>query len=146
MNKELVSKVNAALANVGVEYVKLHNLHWNVTGMNFKEIHEYLESQYDYFAELFDSLAEFLRKNDELPLASMKDFLGLATIKEIESREVSSKEALEIYLGDLQLLQSQAVELHQAAEKESDFALAAMMEELLSNYSKTLWFVKSMLK
>ena len=36
MNKELLGKLNKYLANLGVEYIKLHNLHWNVVGINFK--------------------------------------------------------------------------------------------------------------
>ena len=29
MNKELTKSVNAYIANIGVGYIKLHNLHWN---------------------------------------------------------------------------------------------------------------------
>ena len=43
MNKELVLKINKYLSNLAVEYFKLHNLHWNVVGINFKSTHEYLE-------------------------------------------------------------------------------------------------------
>ena len=48
MNKELLSSINKYLANLAVEYFKLHNLHWNVIGINFKSTHEYLE---DYMME-----------------------------------------------------------------------------------------------
>ena len=47
MKKELVEKINKYLANLCVEYIKLHNLHWNVVGSNFKAIHGHLESLYD---------------------------------------------------------------------------------------------------
>ena len=47
MNKELLSSINKYLANLAVEYFKLHNLHWNVIGINFKSTHEYLEVLYD---------------------------------------------------------------------------------------------------
>ena len=46
MNKELTKSVNAYIANIGVGYIKLHNLHWNVVGSQFKAVHEYLESLY----------------------------------------------------------------------------------------------------
>lgn len=46
MKKELATQVNAYLANIGVSYIKLHNLHWNVVGSQFKAAHEYLETLY----------------------------------------------------------------------------------------------------
>lgn len=36
MKHELSADLNRYLANVAVEYVKLHNLHWNVVGSSFK--------------------------------------------------------------------------------------------------------------
>ena len=44
MTKDLMLETNRYLANIGVMYVKLHNLHWNVVGPQFKAIHEYLET------------------------------------------------------------------------------------------------------
>ena len=51
MKKELSVKLNKYLSNLGVEYIKLHNLHWNVVGIQFKAIHEYLEGLYDGVSE-----------------------------------------------------------------------------------------------
>ena len=61
MNKNLVLKSNKYLANVGVEYIKLHNLHWNVIGLQFKAVHEYLESLYDSLADVLDEVAELIK-------------------------------------------------------------------------------------
>ena len=35
------------LSNLMIGNIKLHNLHWNVTGLTFKAVHEYLETLYD---------------------------------------------------------------------------------------------------
>ena len=74
MKKELSVKLNQYLANLGVEYIKLHNLHWNVVGINFKAIHEYLESLYDGVSDSLDSVAELLKMHDEVPAASLKEY------------------------------------------------------------------------
>ena len=37
MKKELVQQVNSYVANLGVVYIKTHNLHWNVFGLQFAE-------------------------------------------------------------------------------------------------------------
>ena len=60
MNKNLVLKSNKYLANVGVNFIKLHNLHWNVVGLQFKAVHEYLESLYDSMSDILDELAELI--------------------------------------------------------------------------------------
>ena len=51
-----VQQVNQYLADLSVWNVKLHNLHFNVTGPQFKSIHEYLESIYDEAFEYFDAV------------------------------------------------------------------------------------------
>ena len=47
MNENIVKNFNKLLSNYFVVFVKLHNLHWNVVGINFKQIHEYLETLYN---------------------------------------------------------------------------------------------------
>ena len=110
MKKELVLKSNKYLANINVNYVKLHNLHWNVLGLQFKPVHEYLEGLYDSMHEIFDEVAELLKMNGEYPLASLKDFLAVSEISELESKDYGVKESLQIALADIKVLRENAVE------------------------------------
>ena len=146
MKKELVLKSNKYLANINVNYVKLHNLHWNVLGLQFKPVHEYLEGLYDSMHEVFDEVAELLKMNGEYPLASLKDFLAVSEIKELESRDYSVKESLEIALADIKVLKENALELRKLAAEEDFYPLQVMMEDHLANYNKVVWFIESMLK
>lgn len=108
MKKELATQVNAYLANIGVSYIKLHNLHWNVVGSQFKAAHEYLETLYDALADVLDAIAELLKMNGEAPLASMKGYLSVATIPELESVELDVKSAMQTVLKDMESLRTQA--------------------------------------
>lgn len=146
MKKELVLKTNKYLANINVNYVKLHNLHWNVLGLQFKPVHEYLEGLYDSMHEAFDEVAELLKMNGEYPLASLKDFLSVTEIKELVSKDYSVKESLEIALADIKLLRENAAELRKLAAEDDFYPLQVMMEDHLANYAKIVWFVESMLK
>ena len=146
MKKELVLKSNKYLANINVNYVKLHNLHWNVLGLQFKPVHEYLEGLYDSMHEIFDEVAELLKMNGEYPLASLKDFLAVSEISELESKDYSVKESLEIALSDIKLLKENAVELRKLAAEDDFYPLQVMMEDHLANYNKVVWFIESMLK
>ena len=146
MNKNTVNLVNEYIANIGVSYIKMHNLHWNVVGTQFKAVHEFLESIYDAYADVLDETAEILRMHDEMPAASLAQYLKLATIQELNSKEVSIKESIEITLADMELLKEQTLKIRESADKEDAFDLVAMMEDHISNYNKNIWFLKSMLK
>ena len=146
MKKELVLKSNKYLANINVNYVKLHNLHWNVLGLQFKPVHEYLESLYDSMHEVFDEVAELLKMNGEYPVASLKEFLELSEIKELESKDYSVKDSLVIALADIKVLRENAKELRLLAAEDDFYPLQVMMEDHLANYNKVVWFIESMLK
>ena len=146
MRKELAVKVNGYLANVAVSYVKLHNLHWNVVGPQFKAVHEYLESIYDAYAAVLDAVAELLKMQDEIPLSRMSDYLAVASIKEIEAKEYSVEESIKIVLADMEEMKAQAADIRALADEDDNFPVVNMMEDNLAEYSKNIWFLKSMLK
>ena len=144
MKKEMTAALNQYLANVAVLYVKLHNLHWNVVGRDFKPVHEYLETLYDGFAGTLDSVAECLKMNGEFPLASMKAYMETATIQELDSVVIRSGEALDVVKQDMGAMKAQAETIRAQADSEGLYGLVAMMEEQLEHYQKTLGFLEAM--
>ena len=147
MRKELVLEVNRQIANLGVGYIKFHNLHWNVVGGQFKPVHEYLEALYDSFSDSLDEVAEVLRMKDEYPVASLKSFLELSQIKEIEeSQDIHYEKVLKIVLDDLSVIKNQAKIVRNLAIEDDIIVLIDSMEGIISNIDKELWFIRSMLK
>jgi starvation-inducible DNA-binding protein len=145
MNKMLQEKLNKYLADTAVMYIKLHNMHWNIYGMQFKAVHEYLETMYDGITENMDAIAELIRMYGEYPAASMADYLKLSSVKELESEEIDIKKALVIVLEDLQALDKAAKDIRTTANEEDLFDVVAMMEDHCADYQKTIWFISSML-
>ncbi|MFV0439766.1 MAG: Dps family protein [Lachnospirales bacterium] len=146
MNKELANSVNVYLSNAGVMFIKLHNVHWNVIGKEFKSVHEYLQVIYEEFSLILDDVAEILKMEGVYPRASLKDYLEVATIKEIESKDYSVEEVLKITVDDLTAMQTLANEIREFADKEGHFELTDLMQAQLTSYKKHIWFIKSMLK
>ena len=146
MTKDLIKQTNNYLANIGVMYIKLHNLHWNVVGLNFKEVHEYLETLYDYFATTLDEVAEFIKMEEGYPYASMADYLENATIQEIDSMDIKSIDVLTVLLEDIKTLKAQANVIRTYTDKVDKFQLGNMLEDHIAQYDKILWFVSSMKK
>ena len=145
MRKELLKEMNKQVANLGVAYVKFHNLHWNVIGNQFKPVHVYLEELYDELTAAFDEVAELVRINGELPVARMSDFLLISDVKELDSKEIHFVEALKIALEDLLLLKDQALVIRKLAGDEDLFGIVDSMESFVSNIDKQSWFIRTML-
>ena len=74
----------------------------------------------------------------------MKDYLAAATILELDSAELSTSEALGIARGDLLVLKAQAESIRSAANADDVYDVVAAMEDQLSDYNKTLWFLQAM--
>ena len=143
--KDLTKALNAYIANIGVGYIKLHNLHWNVVGSQFKAVHEYLESLYDSVAAVLDESAEILKMCSVQPVASLKGYLSLATLQELPDKKIDQKKALQLTLADLELLRDQAASVRAIADKGDVFGIANLMEDHIANYAKQIWFLRSML-
>ena len=142
MNK----KLDIYLANLAVNYIKLHNLHWNVVGRAFKQVHEYLEELYDATTESLDAIAEYQKMVGEYPKASLKQYLDLATIKEIKSTDYSIEDSLKYALEDQKILRDLATEIRNDADENGEFSLVALMEGEVEAQNKAIWFLESMLK
>lgn len=145
MNKQTV-KLNEYLSDLGVLNVKLHNLHWNVAGRGFRQAHIYIESLYDDFFEKFDEIAERIKMLGDYPLASLKTYLENTSIKELETKDYSVKDAFTIILEDYVYLKKKAADLRSNADEAGDFSTVAIMEEHVSGFDKQIWFLESELK
>jgi starvation-inducible DNA-binding protein len=59
----VLSKV---LADTFVLYLKTHNFHWNVEGLQFRGLHEMFEEQYRNLWDSIDDIAERIRALGQL--------------------------------------------------------------------------------
>jgi len=141
-----INLMNNYVANLAILNTKLHNLHWNVTGVQFMPVHKFTEELYDDVFAKFDDVAEQIKILGFMPLATTKAYLEASSIKEIDPREFGRKEVLEIVRDDLKLMNDLAIEIRNIADEENDFVTVALFEDHVAGYGKTLWFIDSMLK
>lgn len=141
-----VQQVNQYLADLSVWNVKLHNLHFNVTGPQFKSIHEYLESIYDEAFEYFDAVAEHVKMQGQFPLVNSAEYAKLTKIEELGQEDIPQAKVIDILLKDFKYMNDQAAAIRAAADEEGDFLLVSMMEDHVAYYVKQIWFIESMLK
>ena len=132
MTKELEKKLNLYLANQLVDYVKKHNLHWNLKGSHFFTLHAKLEELYDEAGDILDEVAERILALGGNPVSSMKEAMAIATIKELENGPKST----DYWIKD-------SKEIVELAEKEGDGVTADMFNGYTKEYQKLAWMLKS---
>ncbi len=137
--------VNEYIANAVVLNAKLHNFHFNVSGPQFVPAHEYLESLYNKFFSYYDEVAEQVKIQGEEPMVRLSDYLKIASIKEVESRQFEVSEVYKVVAEDLKAMQKLALSIRQSADEEDNFLLANLMEDHIEYYAKQLWFIRASL-
>lgn len=138
-------KLNVYLSNLAVWTAKLHNIHWNVNGLAFVQVHEFTEKLYDETFEQYDAVAEVQKMQGTMPMVKLSDFLKTATIKEIDAKDFTIEEALKLVEADMKTMSALAKEIRDEADDKDDFQVVAMFEDYLAKYAKNLWFLKAML-
>jgi starvation-inducible DNA-binding protein len=142
---KLISALNTMLADMHVLVTKLHNYHWNVSGMQFHAIHNATESYYDYFFGQFDDVAERILQLGEKPLATVKGYLAAATLEEDEGSSFEPAYVLEKISADFTALLGQAKAANGLAEEAGDVATLDLLGGLIAWLEKELWIIRSSL-
>ena len=136
--------LNVYLSDLAVLNVKLHNLHWNVVGPQFVQLHEFTEKAYDRAFEDYDTVAELLKMRGESPLVTLKDYLANTTLSELPSKAFTAKELLDIVEADYTALCHQAKALRKSLDEAGDDTAVMVFDDFIAAYQKDLWFFKAL--
>jgi hypothetical protein len=79
--EELIQATKILLANHYSFYLKAHYYHWNITGPNFPQYHEFLENIYTEVYGVVDKIAEEIRAMDAYAPGSFQRFIQLSQIQ-----------------------------------------------------------------
>lgn len=141
-----VSKsLNKILADIHILIVKLHNYHWNVSGMQFHAIHNATEAYYDHFFGQYDEVAERVLQIGAKPVSTVKGYLELATISEDEGTKFDAVYVLENIVADFGALRGSCVDALELADSDGDTGTQDLLTGLISWLEKEIWILKSSL-
>ena len=143
MTKELEKKLNLYLANQLVDYVKKHNLHWNLKGPQFFTLHAKLEELYDEANDILDEVAERILALGGNPVSNMKEALSMATIKELENGPKSTEQTIKALISDTDYWIKDSKEIAELADKEGDSVTNDMFNGYTKAYQKLAWMLKA---
>ena len=135
---ELIEKLKTILASSFSLYLKAHNYHWNVTGPNFSEYHEFFA---DYYAAVHDSVdvyAELIRTLSAFAPGSLKRFSELTAISD-EIAIPSSKFMFVRLASDNALLLDELRTAHKMADDMGEIGVSATIETQIQLHEKMQW-------
>ncbi|MCR6575418.1 DNA starvation/stationary phase protection protein [Campylobacter insulaenigrae] len=124
-------------------WIKFHNYHWNVKGLQFFSVHEYTEKAYEEMAQLFDECAERVLQLGEKAIICPNKLLENAGAPKTQKECFTPVEVLELIREDYKYLLSEFKKLNEVSDKASDTTTAAFAQENIAKYEKVLWMLNS---
>ncbi|MED0586950.1 Dps family protein [Bacillus subtilis] len=144
MSEQLIQAVNKQVANWTVMYVKLHNYHWYVKGKDFFTLHEKFEELYNETATYIDDLAERLLALNGKPIATMKESLETASVKEADGNETAEQMVQSVY-DDFTVIAEELKNGMDLADEVGDETTGDMLLAIHQNIEKHNWMLKAYL-
>lgn len=137
-----MSHYSKILADFAVLSQKSRNFHWNTTGPFFFADHALYDSQYNYFSDKMDEIAEHVRGLGLTPPSTYAEFLqlsdraeGVSTLGYIEMRTE--------LLTDIDAVRSQILE--KIEKSLFDPVGEDMMVGICAELQKSAWMIRSSL-
>ncbi|CAD7289162.1 Dps family protein [Campylobacter suis] len=140
---KVISQLNKIQADAHALYIKFHDLHWNVKGIQFFSIHEYTEKAYDEFHEIFDEVAERAIMLGGKAIVKADELAKTTCIKHEPKASYTPTEVLEIVLADYKHLLDEFKKLDEAAE--GDTTTQAYAQDQIAHYEKAIWMLNATL-
>ncbi len=144
--QKIVNYLYSFLSNQFVLYVKSRNYHWNVVGINFRELHEFFKEIYEDLDEIIDDVAERIRSLGFFVPASMESFLKAATLHENHNEKISDREMLQDLLNDIETDIKDLRNIIDLSSKLGDEGTANFLTDILEKKEKTAWMIRASLE
>lgn len=123
-------------------YFKSHSFHWNITGPDFVQYHNFLGDYYEQVFDNTDLIAEKIRMLGQYAPTSLGRMLELSDIEE----EETIPECMEMFRKLIKDNDRFIFHLRagiKAADDVNEPAISNFLQELLDQHQKHAWMLKS---
>lgn len=135
------------LSDEFVLYTKTRKYHWNVTGMQFKSLHELFEEHYSDLEEKVDDVAERVRALGFFAIGTLKQFSKLTRLEEHEGDIGDAKSMLQNLVKDHETIISHLrKDLETCQEKYNDAGTSDFLTSLMGDHEKMAWMLRAYLE
>jgi starvation-inducible DNA-binding protein len=142
---QIVKGLSALLADSYTLYLMTHNFHWNVTGPHFNSLHQMFMAQYTEQWNALDVIAERIRALGHPAPGTYKDFVRLASIKEVEGVPKAT-DMIRHLVAAQEATARTARALLPVVGAANDQPTADLLTQRLEVHEKTAWMLRSLLE
>lgn len=138
----LIERMKVVLASTFALYLKSHNYHWNVTGPNFAQYHEFFGEFYGELHASIDTTAEEIRKLGAFAPGALGRYQELSVVED----ELMIPETAIMFTrlaNDNAKLIALLYECRGIADELGAFGTVNYLEDLISAHEKHAWMLKS---
>ena len=143
--EKIVKGLSALLADSYTLYLMTHNFHWNVTGPQFNSLHLMFMGQYTEQWNALDIIAERIRALGHPAPGTYKEFVKLASIKEVEGVPKAT-DMIRHLVAAQEATARTARELFPLVDAANDQPTADVLTQRLDVHEKTAWMLRSLLE
>lgn len=144
--QQIAEELTHVLADTYVLYLKTQFYHWNVVGMNFKQLHELFEEHYIALAAANDEIAERIRALGFVTPGSLWAFQELSQIEEDKQLPDSAKEMISNLVADHETVIRSLRDKVGTASNANDEVTQGMYAARMEWHEKTAWMLRSFLE
>ena len=141
-NSELIERMKVLLASTFSLYLKSHNYHWNVTGTNFGQYHDFFGELYEELHASIDTTAEEIRKLGAFAPGALTRYAEMSVVAD----ETMIPEPA-IMFARLSRDNDAVIEVlyqcRQLADNAGAFGTVNYVEDRISTHEKHAWMLKS---
>lgn len=141
----IMQGLSALLADSYTLYLMTHNFHWNVKGPQFNSLHNMFMAQYTEQWNALDLIAERIRALGYPAPGTYKEFVKLASIKEVEGVPLANDMVRHLVAAQEATART-ARKLLPAVDAAKDQPTADLLAQRLNVHEKTAWMLRSLLE
>ena len=142
---KIAEGLSGLLADSYTLYLMTHNFHWNVKGPMFNTLHLMFMTQYTEQWGALDLIAERIRALGYPAPGTYKEFVKLASIKEIDGVP-PALDMVSHLVAAQEATARTARRLFPLLEKANDQPTADLITQRLDVHEKTAWMLRSLLE
>ncbi len=142
---KIAEGLSRLLADSYTLYLMTHNFHWNVTGPMFNTLHLMFMEQYTEQWNALDLIAERIRALGFPAPGTYKEFVKLASIKEVEGTPKATDMVRHLVAAQEATART-ARAVFPLTENANDQPTADLLTQRLNVHEKTAWMLRSLLE
>lgn len=142
--EELVNLLNKVFADSFKLYLKAHNYHWNVEGIEFSQYHDFFGKLYEDVHSSIDTTAEHIRVLEAYVPGTMPRIAEMSTINDMAATDLKGMLA-DLYASNLTVINSLMM-VNTMAERFNEVGLANYIQGRIETHKKHGWMLRASMK